>query len=81
MISFIEDSNQTSSDYLSVVEALESQNNRIIKLMEQVQQVDLSVKTSKQFIQRELMGTDKSGSAAAQASFGDESSGGDFFRR
>jgi ligand-binding sensor protein len=36
MISFIEDSNQTSSDYLSVVETLESQNNRIIKLMEQV---------------------------------------------
>ena len=36
MISFIEDSNQTSSDYLSVVEALETQNNRIIKLMEQV---------------------------------------------
>jgi len=84
MISFIESSNsQSSSDYLSVVEAIEAQNTRIIQLMEQVQKVDMTVKTSKEYIQRDLQGIDKTGSgfgsSAAQAI--DESSGGDLLMR
>ena len=39
-----------------MVEELEQQNLRIIDLMSQVERIDGDIRTSKQFIQREVLG-------------------------
>ena len=67
MISFIDGA---GSDYLGVVEELESQNKKIIHLMKELQHVDSGIRTSKQFLKRELLHGNK-----------DESSGGDVLMR
>ena len=59
MVSFIEDNHNQVADYLHVVEALEEQNQRIVQLMSKVQNVDLNIKTSKEYIHRELLMADK----------------------
>ena len=61
MISFIDantgnghGSSDDGSTYLSVVESLEAQNLRIIELMQKVSSMSTSLRTSKQYIQRDL---------------------------
>jgi hypothetical protein len=67
-------------EYIPVIEALEAQNQRIIQLMAQVQAVDTGIKTSKEYIRRELItGGDKSTGGVVYKE-DQESSGGDIRR-
>eukprot|EP00347_Sterkiella_histriomuscorum_P002309 403368654 len=77
MITFIDTTSQSTggideskeNEYLAVIEELEQQNQRIIKLMNYVQSADSSLQTSNQLIKRTLFG--KSGGANYDVSGGD----------
>jgi thermostable 8-oxoguanine DNA glycosylase len=79
MISFVdlqqhEASSADNSEFFEVVEELERQNKRIVELMKEVQKVDSGIKTSKQFIKRELT-TENAKGMAGTSSSGGQSSG------
>ncbi|CDW71172.1 UNKNOWN [Stylonychia lemnae] len=78
MISFIDSTSMTSAsqqddakeaEYLTVIEELENQNQRIIKLMSNVQGLDKGLQLTKQFLQRNL--NDRGGNSARDDSGGD----------
>ena len=57
MITFLDEtkaSDDQQSHYLEVVEELETQNKRIVQLMQKLQGVDSSIKLNKKFIKKEL---------------------------
>ena len=60
MITFLDEtkaSDDQQSHYLEVVEELETQNKRIVQLMQKLQGVDSSIKLNKKFIKKELTST------------------------
>lgn len=60
MITFLDEtkaSDHQQSHYLEVVEELETQNKRIVQLMQKLQGVDSSIKLNKKFIKKELTST------------------------
>ena len=56
MITFTESAQESGDQYLEVVNQLESQNKRIVELMQKVQEVDSKLKMSKKFLKKEMTG-------------------------